>query len=134
MAGQSIGRGNCMTTLMADAPPRSRARWALWLAGAAVLVAIVVGTISALDTTTAETPITGDDLWFEVRPGPLTISLSATGALKAKDQVVIRNELPGRNTIVSIVPEGTQVKKGDLLVELDSSKVQNEVIDQQIRV
>ena len=50
---------------------------------------------------------------FVAKRGPLTISVLESGAIKAKEQEVIRNEVEGRTTIISIVPEGTPVKKGD---------------------
>ena len=71
---------------------------------------------------------------FVAKRGPLTISVLESGAIKAKEQEVIRNEVEGRTTIISIVPEGTRVKKGDLLVELDASTMDDERIDQEIQV
>jgi HlyD family secretion protein len=66
--------------------------------------------------------------------GPLTISVLETGTLMAKDPEIIRNTLEGRATIISIIPEGTRVKKGDLLVELDVSTLRDNRIDQVILV
>jgi len=71
---------------------------------------------------------------FEAKRGPLTISVLEAGALKAKDPEIIRNNLEGRATIISIIGEGTRVKEGDLLVELDVSTLTDSRIDQVIRV
>lgn len=69
-----------------------------------------------------------------VKRAPLTINVLASGTIKARDQVVISNSLEGRTTILSLVAEGTQVRAGELLIELDGSSLQDRRIDQQIVV
>jgi HlyD family secretion protein len=71
---------------------------------------------------------------FMVTRGPLRISVIESGTIKARDQVIIKSEVEGQTSILSLVEEGTRVKEGDLLVELDASKLLDEKIDQQIRV
>ena len=71
---------------------------------------------------------------FRVKRGPLTISVSESGTIKAREQVIIKNELEGRTTVISLVPEASRVKKGDLLVELDASKLVDERLSQLIVV
>ena len=64
----------------------------------------------------------------------LDVTVEAAGSLRARDQVVISNTLEGRTTILSLVDEGTRVSKGDKLIELDASTLQDRLIDQQITV
>jgi HlyD family secretion protein len=71
---------------------------------------------------------------FIAKRGPLTISVLEAGALKAKDPEIIRNNLEGRATIISIIAEGSRVKEGDLLVELDVSTLVDNRVDQVIKV
>jgi HlyD family secretion protein len=71
---------------------------------------------------------------YKVKRGDLTISYTESGTIKAKDQAIIRNEVEGSSSIVSVVPEGTRVKKGDLLVELNANTLSDQKIDQEIRV
>ena len=71
---------------------------------------------------------------FAVKRGPLTISVTESGTIKARDQVVIKSEVEGRTSIITLIPEGTRVKKGELLVELDASALLDGKIDQEIRV
>lgn len=66
--------------------------------------------------------------------GPLTISVLESGTIKARDQIIIKNEVEGKTSIITLVPEGTHVKKDDLLVELDASALEDAKIDQEIRV
>lgn len=58
------------------------------------------------------------------------------GSVDSAKNVEIRCEVEsaGGLTILSVVPEGTIVKKGDLLVELDSSTLRENVTKQQIAV
>lgn len=71
---------------------------------------------------------------FTVKKGPLTIGVLETGTIKSRDQQIVKNEVEGRTSIVWLIDEGTHVKKGDLLVELDSSNLVDARIDQQIKV
>ncbi len=71
---------------------------------------------------------------YRVKSGQLTISFVESGTIKARDQIIIKNEVEGRTSIISLVPEGTRVKKGDLLIELDASSLEDQKIDQEIRV
>ena len=71
---------------------------------------------------------------FTVKRGPLRISVTETGSIEAREKMILKSEVRGRTSIISLVDEGVRVKKGDLLVELDSSKLVDERIDHQIRV
>jgi len=71
---------------------------------------------------------------FVVKRGPLTISVPESGTIKSREQVTIKNEVEGRTSIVYLIPEGTHVKKGELLVELDVSTLDDTKIDQEIKV
>jgi len=71
---------------------------------------------------------------FVVKRGPLTISVLETGTIKAREQEIIKNELEGRTSIIRLIDEGTRVKAGELLVELDSSNLVDARIEQDIRV
>lgn len=70
--------------------------------------------------------------YHEVKRGDFTVSVVEGGTLAAVSEVVIRNEVEGTARIISIVPEGSYVKKGDLLVELDSAQAQDQANQQQI--
>ncbi|MGE3165253.1 MAG: efflux RND transporter periplasmic adaptor subunit [Planctomycetota bacterium] len=66
--------------------------------------------------------------------GSLTISVTESGTIRARDQVVIKSEVEGQTTILYLVPEGTRVREGDLLVELDTSSLQDRLVEQEIQV
>ncbi len=71
---------------------------------------------------------------FEVRQGPLTISVTESGTIQSRERVVVRSEVEGRTTILWLIEEGVNVQEGDLLVELDASALEESKVDQQIRV
>ncbi len=71
---------------------------------------------------------------YVVKAGPLVIDVVESGTIKARDQLIIKNEVEGKTSILYLIPEGTQVKKGDLLVELDASALMDARIDQEIKV
>ncbi len=60
--------------------------------------------------------------YFTVKKSDLNISVTEGGVLKAVDENIVKNLLNGESIIISIVNEGTAVKKGDLLVELDPAE------------
>lgn len=72
--------------------------------------------------------------FYTARKGDFLISVVEGGTLQAVNEVVIRNEVEGTARIIYIVPEGSYVKKGDLLVELDSASAQDQVNQQLINV
>ncbi len=72
--------------------------------------------------------------FFTVARGPIVIDVTLAGAIQNRDQVVIKNEVEGKTTILAIAPEGNYVQAGDLLVELDSSQMNEQRKQQEITV
>jgi len=93
-----------------------------------VITAIIWALIGGTHKTDGNTPL------FSVARGPLTISVSESGTVMSREQVVVKNEVEGMTTILWLVPEGTEVQKGDLLAELDSSKLIDSKARQQLAV
>ncbi len=56
------------------------------------------------------------------------------GNLDSQSNVSLISEVEGTTTIISIVDEGTQVKEGDVLCELDSSPIREKAKQQEITV
>jgi len=76
---------------------------------------------------------------FTVKRGNLTISVTESGDIKAVDSVDIKSKVEGRATIVSIIPEGTNitpkdVNDGKVLVEMDSSKLTEQLSQREIEL
>ena len=63
-------------------------------------------------------------LYVPVAEGPLVINVEEHGEIAPSQQITLKNEVQGRTSIITLVPEGTIVKAGDLLVQLDvASKI-----------
>ena len=99
-----------------------------------VLLLLIGIAVVAFDHSGSKTILAGDMPTFAVKRGPLRISVTESGTIQAREQIILKCEVEGKTTILTLVEEGTRVKKGDLLVELDSSALLDARVDQQIRV
>ncbi|MBK9137443.1 MAG: efflux RND transporter periplasmic adaptor subunit [Verrucomicrobia bacterium] len=115
---------------MNEAPPSPgplalKRRPALW-AGVAILLLLLWWLLAPSKGATAATE------FYEVKRGDFTVSVVEGGTLAAVSEVVVRSEVEGTARIIYIAKEGSFVKKGDLLVELDSAQAQDQVNQQRI--
>lgn len=62
------------------------------------------------------------------------ISVTASGDLAAKNSIEIKNPVETRTTIVELVPEGTIVSAGDLLVQLNTDEIDSRLRDEDLQV
>jgi len=120
--------------MVSQAAGRAGGRKRLLWAGAAGVLAVVVLVALAWSGAFAGSAGQSQDALFEVAEGPLTISVTESGTVQPKDQVIIKSEVEGTTAILYLIPEGNRVQKGDLLVQLDSSNLEDSKVDQQIRV
>jgi len=71
---------------------------------------------------------------FNVTRRSFPIVLREKGELKAANSIEIRSEVEGRATIIYLIDEGAQAKKGDLLVEMASDDIDDKTREAEIRV
>ncbi len=71
---------------------------------------------------------------YVVKEGYLLVSINETGTIESKDKIILKSQVRGQNRIIKIVGEGTHIKKGDILVELDSGDLEEKEINQHIQV
>lgn len=69
----------------------------------------------------------GAQTYYTVVPMTLEIVIKKDGELQAVQNTDIVCEVEGQSTIRTIVPEGTYVKRGDPLFELDSSEIRRKI-------
>jgi HlyD family secretion protein len=62
--------------------------------------------------------------FFTVSPMDLEVKINKDGEIQAVSYTDVKSELETSSTIISIIPEGSTVKKGDVLVKLDSITLQ----------
>ncbi|MCH8333370.1 HlyD family efflux transporter periplasmic adaptor subunit [Candidatus Sumerlaeota bacterium] len=75
-------------------------------------------------------------LQWRVERGDLTLSSLAPAELRTENSTPVRSAVKTYRQlkIIWIIPEGTQVKKGDKLIELDSSELQEQYLQKKIRL
>jgi RNA polymerase sigma factor (sigma-70 family) len=115
-----------------------------WLGIGSVAVALGVGApgvhlLAQKETSKVEaqagadpSPKRADKSVLVVKPGKLTVTFVARGVVEASRAPFVTSPVVGRTSIVSILPEGTMVKKGDLVCELDSAALRVELVKQDI--
>lgn len=108
----------------------ARRRRKKWVAGI-VLLAIIA---AAGGRRFAKSHAVDHGPLFEVREGPLTISVSAAGTVQSRHTATVRSRVEGRNTITWIIDEGVTVTNGQQLLQLDDSTFVDRQTDQQILV
>lgn len=113
-----------------DDPPKrahnGRRIW--WISGAIVVVVIglIVAVVAGLSS--AEAP--GDaPVVYTVEREPLIVSVDQTGQIEAARKEIIRSEVRDTVEIKWMVEEGAIVEEGDDLVKMDTTKLEDKLID-----
>ena len=94
-----------------------------------LLVSRGLSVAPALKTAAKQDP---DAKSYEVKAGPLRLSVVERGTLESSRSATVASAVEGQTTILSILPEGTHVKKGDLVAELNSASLRDHLANQQI--
>jgi HlyD family secretion protein len=99
-----------------------------WSAGAVLLLALLAVPLAGRFTRNGDVRYT----YHKVKRGDFLVSVVEGGQIRALKEASIRAEVEGSTKIISIVPEGTSVKNGDLLIELDSSEIEERLTSQEL--
>lgn len=106
---------------------------------AALDMRIVVGIVSVVGIFLVIKLFTGggqssnsETAFHTVKRGDFLVSVVEGGEVNSVKDTVLRSEIEGTARIIYIVPEGSQVKKGDLLVELDAAEFVDKINTEQI--
>ena len=110
---------------------RNKRRILTWSAVAGV---VLIAAVAALANSFGTSGGGERQAVFKVRRGPLIISVTESGTIKNREEVEIKSQVEGRASILTLIPEGTQVQPGDLLVELDASKLTEKLALQELKV
>lgn len=90
----------------------------------------VPGVRSSLDGLFAASEV--DVIRYKVTRATLPVTVVDRGTLESSSNQDAVNEVEGMTTIISILPEGTRVKKGELVCELDSAALRDSLVNQEI--
>ena len=118
-------------TGLAQGATRPRSRWLVrgLVAVAGVgLLGIVAASVFVALVPTPE----GPQLTHTVRRGGLQITITESGELESASNQDIKCLVAGGSTILWIIQDGAEVKKGDELVKLDGAKIDEEISQQKI--
>jgi HlyD family secretion protein len=126
-------------------PRRSNVRWVL----GAVLVLVVLAIafrwprtafawlglgVQAAGPAASMPAGQGERLTFTVQPIDLRVTALESGTLESASSLPVLSSVEGQVAIISLVPEGTVVKAGDVVVELESSSMRTRLNEQKIVV
>ncbi len=123
-----------MTTNSSNRSSSVKASPPRWIFGLTVAVVVLIAVGHAAVRRWFPEGRPDDQPSYRVQRGPLTISVTEPGTISALDQIEIKSEVEGQTTILYLVAEGKIVEEGELLVELDASRLNDNLVDQQIRV
>ncbi|HSW44450.1 MAG TPA: efflux RND transporter periplasmic adaptor subunit [Phycisphaerae bacterium] len=115
-----------------SARPARRRRWGRGLMAAVIAASPLLLYIGW--TRWSQADATDNTQLFTVARRSFPVILRQKGELKAANSIEIRSEVEGRATIIYLVDEGIQAKKGDLLVELASDEIDEDIRENEIRV
>jgi len=113
---------------------KSKKMLAILIVAAVGLTAVVLsGSIRKVSSGSSDQSLSS----FIVRRDDLTIAVTESGSIKARRSIDINCNVEGQSTIISIVPEGVfiteeDVKNGKVLVELDSSSLEEQIATREI--
>src|SRR5688572_10060436 len=106
----------------------NRFRWVLWLVVGLGAAASAMGGWYGIDRLSRGRAASAlDQAFFTINPMTLDIVIRKDGELQAVKNTDIVCQVEGQSTIRTIVPEGTYVKKGEPLFELDSSEIRRKI-------
>lgn len=114
-----------------DARAKTRSsRTAFWIA---VPVLIVAGAALFLRAWGDAGASGGEISSYTVIPRTFTVMLREKGELKAAKSTDIVCEVEGKSTIITLIPEGSQVKEGDMLVALASDQIEDRIRQEELK-
>lgn len=106
-------------------PKRRRRRMWLVLPTAAFIAAAAMFAYQGISS---ESPKVAGQ-FYTVLPVDMDLTITRKGELDAQQSIEVFNKVEGRTLIVSIVPEGSIVKEGDVLMVLDSATIRQKIDD-----
>src|SRR5687767_1784528 len=117
-----------MSLIALPTTSQNKSRWMVWLlVPAAVILALLsfwaLGGRSGPPLLAASPPSNG------VVPWDLDVKIVKDGELQAVNAIEIQSEVEGQTTIQTLVKEGASVKKGGVLITLDSAAIRQKIED-----
>ncbi|HTL30176.1 MAG TPA: HlyD family efflux transporter periplasmic adaptor subunit [Tepidisphaeraceae bacterium] len=118
-----------MSQIALPSLPVRRSRSTLWVVAPLLVIALAISTWFVVRRTIRPAGEPAGFVWTHVAPADFDVKISKDGELQAQNNIEIVCEVEGSTTIQTLVKEGTSVKKGDVLVTLDSSSIKQKIED-----
>lgn len=117
-------------------PARKGRRWTIWLVSL-VLILVLGYSLQSLGlvpfgSRDAQATFIGPVQTEKVRKGLLRVTVNDDGNVESAANVDLKCQVQGGSQILWIIPQGTEVKEGDLLVRLNSSTIEEQITSQKI--
>jgi len=112
--------------------PTGRRLLVILPAGLAVLLCCAV--TFPLTSTTSPTILSRHFITVPVKRGSLQLILNEQGRIDSSDNFVVTSECEWAKAIIHLIPEGEWVEEGDIVVELDSSELEDRLKQREILV
>ncbi len=106
----------------------------LWIVVAIVALTVLGGGWLALAGNNAESDQGQTTEMAVASIRAFDITTLAGGELEARNQIEIRCELDSQTTVVEVVDEGSRVRKGELLMQLNSDALKDSIAEEELRV
>lgn len=121
-------------------PPAARSsRWSGRLLIGGILIGVVVAAVLGARPVVNQFTSSDKDKYKHLltdiaHRGPFLLTVDIQGNLDSQQNVTVNSNVEKATTIISIVPEGTWVEKGEIVCELDAATMIDEANKQQIVV
>ncbi|MDB4664701.1 hypothetical protein OAE63_01755 [bacterium] len=93
----------------------------------ALLGIIAIGIRTYSDASSSVRISYADVLTHTVDRQDLTVSITEQGTLESRENVEVKCKVRGENTVIWVVENGSEVKKGDVLVKLDTLVIEDTI-------
>src|SRR5947207_12699470 len=117
-----------MSLIAVPSSPSKGNKWALRII-APVAGITLIGIVFWLSGAFSSSSPVSLGQFYSVSPMDLDVKINKDGELAALNNIDIICEVEGQTAIQTIVAEGSTVKKGDVLVVLDSSAIKQKIED-----
>ncbi|MCA9264435.1 MAG: HlyD family efflux transporter periplasmic adaptor subunit [Planctomycetales bacterium] len=116
--------------------PKTSGSWFSKLLGVLLVVGVLVGGGYGISRLLSLSDESEDSVvsTYVVEPTELLITVTEDGNVESALNIDVKCQVAGGSSILWIVPDGTEVKKGDKIVELDAAAIEDGINTQRIAV
>ena len=112
---------------MSDTKRKNRS-WGLKFVFLSALLGIIwIGVRTYSEAGTSQATSYKEVLTHTVGRQNLSVSITEQGTLESRENVEVKNKVRGENTVIWVVENGAEVKKGEVLVRLDTLQIEDTI-------